>query len=180
MDDSALDLEQLFFDSSKRTVDMATAVIGDNPEIFKKVLNFALKDKDPFSMRSARTMNQAAILHPELFQPYIRDLVMKMDDFKSIGLRRSLAKTFFEGSFEMDEDVLGILTDNCFKYLNDPSEEIALKAYSMDVLYKITESYPELKQELISSIENLMPHASVGIKSRGKRLLKKLYKEINR
>jgi len=38
-----MDLEILFSASSRRKADIAVAAIGNNPEIFKKVLDFALE-----------------------------------------------------------------------------------------------------------------------------------------
>jgi hypothetical protein len=62
--------------------------------------------------------------------------------------------------------------------LNDPAEAIALKIYAMTILYKISNAYPAIKPELISSIENEIPKNSAAVISRGKRILKKLYKEV--
>ncbi|MEZ5197950.1 MAG: hypothetical protein R2764_16660 [Bacteroidales bacterium] len=175
MGDAVLDVKLLLFDSSKRTIDMATALVGNDPLAFKKILDFALKEKEEaYLQRAGRVLNQAVVQYPELITPYIDDLIFKLDDIKSIGLKRSLAKTLAERSFEMGEETVGVLADKCFRYVNDPSEQIALRVYSMEILYKISVSFPELKQELISSIENQVPHSTVAIKSRGKRLLKKL------
>ena len=180
MNESVLDVKLLLFDSSKRTIDVATTLVGNDPVIFKTILDFALQEKEEtYSQRAGRVLNQSAVLHPDLISPYIDDLIKNLDDIKSVGLKRSLAKTFAERSFKMNEDTLGILADKCFNYFNNPTIEIALRAYSVEILYAISEIYPDLKMELISSIENQMPHSSAGIKSKGKRLLKKLYKEIN-
>ena len=48
----------------------------------------------------------------------------------------------------------------------------------MEIIYKISQLYPEIKNELISTVENMMPRSSFGIKSRGRKLLKKLYREV--
>jgi len=68
----------------------------------------------------------------------------------------------------------------CFEWLNDPAEAIALKIYSMTILYKISNTYPDIKPELISSIENEIPKNSPAIRGRGRRILKRLYKEVGR
>ena len=44
----------------------------------------------------------------------------------------------------------------------------------MQVLYNMSLIYPELKNELIFSIEEIIPNATPGVKNRGKNILKKL------
>lgn len=41
----------------------------------------------------------------------------------------------------------------CFGWLNDPKAKVSFKYYSMWVLHKLLSKYPELKSELIASLE---------------------------
>lgn len=131
-------------------------------------------------MRLARVINLVANLHPELIRPHLKELVIKLPTFKTGGLKRCMVKTISERSFDFDENTLGILVNTCFEWVNDPSEEIAIKAYAMEVLYRVSQFHPDIKPELIATIEYLLPEASSGIKVRGKMYLKKLYKEVGR
>ncbi len=56
-----MDLRDLFSDSSRKTADIAVAAIGNNPEILKKVLDFALEDRGVYAMRAARVVNLVLI-----------------------------------------------------------------------------------------------------------------------
>jgi hypothetical protein len=67
-----------------------------------------------------------------------------------------------------------LLTDFCFDILNSGFSAIAVKAYSMEILYKSTVKYPELANELATSIRILMEEGSAGVTSRGRAILKKL------
>jgi len=173
-----MDLKDLFSDSSRKTIDIGVATIGRNPEMFKKVLDFALEDQGAYSQRAGRVINFIAINHPEMIRPYMPDLVNKLPNFKTGGLKRSIIKTISERSFDFDDETMGTLVNTCFEWVNDPQEEIAIKAYAMDVLYKVTQFYPDLKHELIETLEHIMPEGSAGIKVRCKSYLKKLYKEV--
>jgi hypothetical protein len=173
-----MNLEDLFFDSSRRTVDMAVNTIGDNPEIFKRILDFALEDRERFAMRAARAIQMSVAKHPEIVKPYLKDIIRQMDKFKTGGLKRSFAKMISETDWDFDEDTLGILAEICFKWVNDSNEEIAIKIYAQDILYRVSEIYPELKHELITVMEHNYPHSSVAIKSRSRKMIKKLRKEI--
>ena len=172
-----MQLEDILFDSSRRTADMAVSAIGDNPEIFKKFLNLALADRGRYTMRAARVVQLAAGRHPGLVLPYIRDVIHKLPGFKTDGLKRSVAKLLAEQSFSLDEDTLGVLTVVCFKWLADPLEKAAMKVYAMDILYKVALLYPEIKPELISTIEEQFPRSTVAVVSHGKKITALLYKQ---
>ena len=103
---------------------------------------------------------------------------MQMDKFKMGGLKRSFAKMISELDWDFDEETLGILAETCFKWVNNSDEEIAIKIYSQDILYRITNIYPELKHELVQTLETHLPRSSKAIKSRSLKMLNKLRKEI--
>jgi hypothetical protein len=67
-----------------------------------------------------------------------------------------------------------LLADFCFKTLNSGFSAIAVKAYSMEILYRLSLIYPELANELATSIRILMEDGSAGITARGRMVLKKL------
>ncbi len=110
--------------------------------------------------------------------PSFPAIIRKLDKYKTIGLKRGIAKILSEQNYNYDEDTAGRLVHTCFEWLNDPLKPIALKIYSMTILYKISNTYPDIKPELISSIENEIPKNSAAIKGRGRRILKRLYKEV--
>ena len=57
-----------------------------------------------------------------------------------------------------------------------PSVAVAIKVYSMQVLYKICLKEPDLKNEVQLLIEDLMPHETAAFVSAGKHILKNLKK----
>ncbi len=62
-------------------------------------------------------------------------------------------------------------------YLTSCNEAIAIKAFSMTVLRKICEHYPQLTQEVIPTIELIIGENNApGIQSRGRKELKLLRK----
>lgn len=173
----SMDFEDLLFDSSRRTADIAVSAIGDNPEIFKKFLDFAMQDKGRYAMRAARVVQLATTNHPELIRPYIKEIIFELPAFKNDGLRRNFLKILTEPSLNLDEDTLGILVNVSFNYLVSPSEKPAMKVYAMEILCNISQFYPDIRSELISTIEDQLPRSTTAVKSRGKQVLTKLYKQ---
>jgi len=53
---------------------------------------------------------------------------------------------------------------------------VAVKVHAMQIIYNHTLIYPELKEELITVIEDQVENNSVGFKSRGMRIIRQLKK----
>ena len=173
-----MELEKLLIDSSKITADMAVHTIGDNPVLFKKVLDFALEDRDVFAQRASRVIQLCTSKYPHLIQPHLNEIITSLPGFQNGGLKRNVLRLLSQRTNEFTEEQQGILLDVCFKFIMNSDEKPAIKVYAMDILYDISNQYPDLKNELISTIKSQMPTASAGIKSRSQKMLKKLYKEI--
>jgi len=172
-----MEIEELLRDSSKRTADFAKNLIGHDPELFKKVLAFSLQDNGVFAMRASRVICHSALDHPELISPYLIEIIRKLPKFKNDGLKRNFTKMISELPANFDEETMSILVNQCFEWITSPAEKVALKVYALDILYNISELYPDIKNELISCIEAEMPRSSSGFNSKGSKLLVKLYKE---
>ena len=75
---------------------------------------------------------------------------------------------------DIPEEHMGKLADICFNYMGSAKEPIAVKVFSMTVLYHITLKIPELKNELLPLIEDLIPYGSAGFQNRGRKIIKSL------
>ena len=68
----------------------------------------------------------------------------------------------------------GEAADICFGYLVDHKETIAVRVFAMTVLGNICRREPDLGIELRLVIEEELPYASAGFKSRAKKILAEL------
>jgi len=73
---------------------------------------------------------------------------------------------------DIPESLAGLTTDICFRLLQNHKEPIAVKAYAMTIIYNLSQQYPEISDELVLTIEDLLPFGSPGIKSRGMKIIK--------
>jgi hypothetical protein len=74
------------------------------------------------------------------------------------------------------EKDVALLLDFCIGIFTNASEEIAVRVHAMQILFNITLLEPDFTGELIGLIENeIEHHGSAGIRSRGNKLLQKLY-----
>jgi hypothetical protein len=78
----------------------------------------------------------------------------------------------------LPEEQLGLLITLCFDWLTSSKESVAVKMFSMEILYRISQQEPEMKKELADSIEWRMQEETPGFRAHGKKLLKQLYREL--
>ncbi len=72
------------------------------------------------------------------------------------------------------QEMMGELYTTCFNFLNNSSEAIVTKVFSMSICFRIAKIYPELLNELRLLIEEnlvLFERNSSGIYSRGNKIL---------
>lgn len=172
-----MDLKDLLCDSGRKTVDMGAAFVGADEDRFRTMLDFALEDEDQYAMRASRVINQVALDHPHLIRPYLPGLARDLGSYKNEGLRRGLLKTISEHPLDCYDEELGLLVDLCFRWFQDSTQAPAIKVYALEILFRVSVFIPEIREELISSIENEIPRATGGVSSRSKKILNILYKE---
>jgi hypothetical protein len=120
---------------------------------------------------AAWPMSDIAKKYPHLlfrYYPILIELLNQQNKPDAINRNILRALQFVE----IPEEHEGPILDVSFKLLNSSSEPVAVKAFSMTVIYNLTKKYPDIKPELQASIETLLPNGSMGIKSRGNKILK--------
>lgn len=78
---------------------------------------------------------------------------------------------------EIPETYHGKLMNKCFEFVESPTTPAAFKAYALTVLFNLSKIYPDIKPELKTIIETLLPNETPAFKSRGKKILNELNKK---
>lgn len=156
------------------------AYIGDDKEKFSELMDcFFMETKDyRVPQRAAHVVSLSFDQNPEFIQPYIPKLIKHLfiPDLKG-ALKRNILRIF--QFTEVPKKERGKVYDKVCEFLSDPKEEIAIRAFAMTVLYKITTHHPELKPELFTTIQFVLekPNSSPAIRSRGKHVLSQLIQD---
>jgi hypothetical protein len=154
--------------------DLFIAEVGASGERFDTLLNLTLFEKDPLAWRAAWILDGSDEQHPGLASPYLHKIIQNLPQLESKGALRSLLRLLCR--FDIQEEDQGLLIDLSFGYLVSELYPVAVKVHAMQIIYKHTLIYPELKEELITVIEDQVENNSVGFKSRGKRIIRQLKK----
>lgn len=147
----------------------------ENPAIFRKLIDYSFLTDRKLSFRASWTLSKVCDKFPEMLKPYVSEIIEGLDGIDNESTQRSLLRIISLSDFEhISARDHGILTDHCFKALNSGTSAIAVKAYSMEILYKLALIYPELRYELSATVSMLQGEGSAGIIARGRMILKKL------
>lgn len=143
------------------------------PELIGDLWEIVLRN-DGLSWRAAWTMEKINDKWPELIHPFLGELIQTVQLTKKDGLKRHFLKMI--SLQPLPEDLSGSFVDFCFRIVLSSEEAIAVRVHAMQTLYNVCQMIPDLKNELIFSIESIQTDASAGIISKSKKLLKQLKK----
>lgn len=169
------DLKDLvLYDLSKRHTRELAGMTQNDSRILKLLWQYALSDDEPINWRAAWVIKGIHENDPGLTEPLVPDMISALPELKKEGVKREFLRMIMEYPLPDDEDKLGILLDSCFRWLAEPTEPIAIKVHCMNILFEICKIIPEIKQELITTIEVAMTEGSAGIVNRGSKTIRAL------
>lgn len=167
--------KQLLFEHTKDNTNLIVAHIGDNQKSFDQLMKLFLANEYRVTQRAAWVVGELARIYPALIVPYYKGLILNL---RKPGLHDAVKRNTLKilQDLEIPERLWGEAADISFNFLLSKEEPIAIKVFSMTVLFNISKHVPEFRDELAIIIEDQMPYGSAGFKSRGKKTLKALNK----
>lgn len=164
--------EMLLLGQPKQSAQNVVRYVGEDDTRFSVLMDLLFGKDNRLVQRAAHAISHCIDANPALIQPYITKLIDNLGNDPDVAVRRNTLRIL--QSQQIPESHQGTLYEICFKYLTSSSEPIAVKAFSMTVLSNLADLYPDLKNELIPIIKDLISTGSAGIKSRGRKVLKAL------
>ena len=160
--------------SMKEAEWVATSAI-ENHVIFLKLFEYSLSSDKKLAFRASWTLTKVCNRFPEIIYPYLSQMVESLSKTDNESTLRSFLRILSLTHLDkINNRQHGLLADFCFGTLNSGFSAIAVKAYSMEILYRLSLIYPELANELSTSIHIVMEDGSAGITARGRTIIRKL------
>ncbi len=158
---------------SRAGVEVIVKWVGHSPSRFGQLTRLLLKGARNVQIRASWPLSYCCERFPELAGPHLKQLVRHLRNPDVHGsVRRSVVRSM--QFLDIPKSLQGEVADLCFGYLANPSEEPAIRIFSMSVLLNLVEVVPDLGGELKLIIEDQLPYASPGFRSRAKKVLKQL------
>ncbi|MGC4104467.1 hypothetical protein [Ferruginibacter sp.] len=147
--------------------------VGASQQRFDELFLLFLKDEYRVVQRAAWPVSYCVIAQPELIKKHWNNLIKNL---QKPGLHNAVKRN----SIRLLQDIAipkkyqGPVMDICFKYLESPTEPVAVKAFSLTVLTNLAQQYPEIIPEIKLLIEEQLPHQTAAFYSRAKVFLKRI------
>ncbi len=118
-----------------------------------ELVDLFLHDEYRVVQRAAWPLSLVAEKYPEMVAPHLEVMVRRMDDPGiPVSVKRNVVRVL--QFLEVPEPLHGRVMDVCFRFLEDPQEKVAVRAFSMTVLANLAKTYPDIRQEIVLLIED--------------------------
>jgi 8-oxo-dGTP diphosphatase len=148
----------------------------ENMEILRRLIEYSFSGDKKLAFRASWTLSKVCDKFPEIIYPDLQRIIESLDNLDNESVQRSFLRIISMSDLNMvSSKHHGILADHSFRMLRSGFSAIAVKAYSMEIIYRLARIYPELANELSTTINILQgDRAAAGILARGHSVLKKL------
>ena len=163
--------EQILKEHSKSNCDKIVRWVGKNQQRFDELFYLFLNDEYRVVQRAAWPLSYAVIAHPQLIQKHFGKLLKNLEKpGVHAAVKRNTVRLLQDT--EIPKRFQGRVMDLCFKYISEPKEPVAIKAFSITVLDNLSVIYPEIIPEIKLLVEQRYPHETAAFKSRARKFLK--------
>lgn len=137
---------------------------------FKELMMCFLDNDQCIAQRAAWSVSWAAQKKTDMVIPYIKDLVLQLQrkEAHNAIVRNSLRVL---EHIEIPEIFHGEVMNACFGFIESPTTPVAIKSFSLTVLFRLSFFYPDIQHELKLIIEDRWDTETAAFKSRGKNIL---------
>ena len=154
--------EAILKEHSKRQTQLIAEYIGSNQKRVDELMHLFFFAEYRVVQRASWVVSYCAEAHPVLIAKHFAPLIQNLS---KPGLHDAVKRNTLKVLQDLDapDELLGTLVDLCFGFIYSPSEAIAVKAISINILVKTCIKYPELKEELIPLLNELLNHGAPAI-----------------
>ena len=164
--------EILLNNLSKETKKWAANICVKQPPILEQVWLWLKTADDPLKWRACWIFEEVCIQHNHIKYQYLEKVAKLYTKTSHESLQRMLGKILT--STNVPDDYESIILNTAFERFQDPQKAIAVRVHAMQIAFNLVKKYPDLKNELKSTIQHYYDTGSRGFKSRAGKLLAQL------
>lgn len=166
-----MDIEAtLLEEHSKSQCEKIVAYIGNDPTRFAELMKIFFSGEYRLTQRAAWPMSYCVQLYPPLINPYLKKMLgLLKDPGQHNAVARNITRLLQD--ITIPKRYHGQLMNQCFEFIADPHIPVAIKAFSLTILEKLSVLYPEILPEIKLIIEERWEHETAAFRSRAGKLL---------
>ncbi|MFV0606706.1 MAG: hypothetical protein ACK5NK_12785 [Niabella sp.] len=167
-------MNMLSAEHSKAQMLKIVTYIGNNQKKFDQLTAIFLTEPYRMSQRASWPLSNCAERYPSLVKKHLPVLLQfAKEENRHPSIKRNVMRIF--AIVNIPKNMHGEIMNECIGNIENPSEAIAVQAFSLGILQKLTKIYPEIYSEIEMIIENRLPHASPAFISRVNKYRKAFY-----
>ena len=149
----------LLVEHSKNQASFIADYIVNNPSRLNDFMDILFGSEYILTQRAAFVLSVISEKKPDLIQSYANDLIHHLSG-KNLhpAVKRSSLRLLEKLNIPYEQ--AGNLIDICYRFLNSNKEPVAIQIYAMVLIGNFARIYPELKQELILTIDDKWDYSS--------------------
>jgi len=148
--------------------------IGDEKLRFAELMKLFFRGEYRLTQHAAWPMSYCIRQYPDFARPYFKKFIDQLSDSNAHpAARRNIVRLL--QFVEIPKRFHGKLMDICFQFISNPEEAIAVKAFSLTILSKLSIIYPEIFPEIKSVIEARWDFETPAFRSRARKILKQVW-----
>ncbi|MDE3211630.1 MAG: hypothetical protein KGM98_00240 [Bacteroidota bacterium] len=155
---------------SKKQCSRIVHWVGNHPERFDQLMRLFLAGEYRVTQRAAWPLSYCVLDHPELIQPHIPALLTHLQKPSLHNAVKRNAVRLLQG-MDLPKKYEGRVMTLCMNYLASPNEPVAVKAFSLKVLERLSQKYPEILPEIKYLILEQLPRQTAAFKVRARPFL---------
>ncbi|HRI04497.1 MAG TPA: hypothetical protein PLL77_12205 [Pyrinomonadaceae bacterium] len=162
--------DEILGEHSKRRTRKITDWVGDDPVRFAELMDLFLGNVYRITQRAGWPLSNCVEKYPDLIKPYFAKLLKQLErDDVHNAVRRNVVRIL--QFVEIPKRYQGRVFDVCYSLLDDPSETVAVRCFSLSVAANLAKDSPELLDELRLVATKYPQVATAGFRSRARRVL---------
>ncbi len=155
---------------SRKQTDKIVKWIGKSEERFAELIELFFNAEYRIVQRASWAVNYVAENNPPMIQPYLGRLIKNYSktDIHPAVKRNTIRLLQF---IDIPKKFHGPVMNICFNAIESNTEAVAVKAFALSVLEKLSKQYPEILPEIRLIINARWEHETAAFRSRAKRIL---------
>lgn len=160
---------------SKATNLAVQQYVGNDKKRFKELMDLVLSDEVLMVQRASWAMGIIAENYPTLLLPYWDKLFKRMENPLHVSYHRNVFRALHVAN-HLPVQHHGFIVDLCFNTIINLKQPTASRVFAMYVVSKLAKFYPDLKNEIILSVEPILQEELPSLKGAAKTVLKQMQK----
>jgi 8-oxo-dGTP diphosphatase len=161
--------------TSTREISMIARSAVSDTILLSQLVTLSRSSEKRVGFMASWALSKVVDIDPSATIPFLPAIIDALPDIDNESVQRSFLRVLTKNDMNsIPLSYHGKLVDYCFKQLRSGVAAVAPKAYSMDILGKMCDIYPEMKGEVASTINIMVSDSSAGVKSQARKLISKL------